>query len=187
MCLCASDWNYLCKNFPCLGLGEPCNGDLIKLLLLLGDGLCFDSASDWFSSSSLIDGSTFDGPISDSAFTKQLQEKRKQKNRINDVLALIAYLLDWRIKITQNSTHYLARAINKSSQSKRKQEKHSARLTAERIKQNRKVYLLRFHSPHAYWMLNHVGYRWQILADIPDTGATLRPNRPRVYILDRNR
>lgn len=62
-------WSNLCRIFPCRGLGEPCNGDLIKLLLLLGDGVCFASASDWFSSSSLIDGNTIDGPISDSACT----------------------------------------------------------------------------------------------------------------------
>lgn len=74
--ICAS---YLCKIFVCLGLGDPCNGDLIKLLLLLGDGVCFASASDWFSSSSLIDGNTIDGPMSDSACTTHYFTQKNTK------------------------------------------------------------------------------------------------------------
>lgn len=57
---------YLCKILACLGGLLVCSGDLDKLVKC-GDRDTIASASGRFSSSSLIEGSANDGPISISA------------------------------------------------------------------------------------------------------------------------
>lgn len=82
---------YRCNNLPCRGLDAACNGD--RMVLFAGEAfaICLGSASDWFSSSSLIDGNTNDGPISDSAYSTLQRQKNAWGKKWSQSILRINY------------------------------------------------------------------------------------------------
>lgn len=111
-------------------------------------------------------------------------KKQKQEKSSQWCASSYRAFLNWRIKITKNSTHYLA--SNESLHTK-KEKRKIQRSSYHRTNQTEKVYLLRFHSPHAYWMLNHVWYRWQTLVGIPGRVSTPRQVHSNGYISNHNK